>query len=101
MHCFSMVFVRSFFAVLMGLFFLKCVVCKKIFEATDETREESSVAFFQFLCRKFSFSSLFSVDNNNKRETMTSKTVDIIDKFGEWGTSDEFNRKLDIWMEVS
>ena len=22
---------------------------------------------------------------------MTSKTVDIIDKFGEWGTSDEFN----------
>ena len=32
---------------------------------------------------------------------MTSKTVDIIDKFGEWGTSDEFNLKLDIWMEVS
>ena len=32
---------------------------------------------------------------------MASKTVDIIDKFGEWGTSDEFNRKLDIWMEVS
>ena len=32
---------------------------------------------------------------------MTSKTVDIIDKFGEWGTSDEFNLKLDMWMEVS
>ena len=76
------------------------MLCVKDFEVQPTKREERlrSVEFFQFLCRK-SFFFIFdqSVDNN-KRETMTSKTVDIIDKFGEWGTSDEFNRKLDIWI---
>ena len=37
---------------------------------------------------------------SKKRKKMSSKTENIIDKFAEWGTSDDFNHKLDIWMEV-